>query len=38
MFKPDYDYEKSHLIIAWGIVILSGFGIWKIIELIGGLL
>lgn len=38
MFEPSFDYKKLHLIIAWGIVILAGFGIWKIIELIGGVL
>lgn len=38
MFTPDSNYTKGHLIIAWGIVILAGFGVWKIIELLGGLL
>ncbi len=35
--KPDFNYEKKHLVIAWLIIVLSGFGIWKLIELIGRL-
>ena len=35
--KPDLNYEKIHLVIAWIIIVLSGFGIWKIFELIGRL-
>ena len=35
--KPDFNYNDSHMAIAILIMVLAGFGVWKVIELLGGL-
>ena len=36
--KPDMNYNNAHMAVAIAIMVLAGFGVWKVFELLGGLL